>query len=222
MDKKLKIITGHYGSGKTEFAINYALHRAKEDRKITLCDLDIVNPFFRSREKYKILEDEGVRILATNLGKGISADLPALDPQILSVFNDHFYENIMDLGGDHVGAKLLGRFRNRIIPGCYEMWMVVNANRKETSTPSLALQLVEMIEDASGLRITGLINNTHIVKDTIFDDVLSGNKLCEAIGKVKKIPIIYNCINASVKNVDASRLKGQVFPLKIYLRPKWM
>jgi hypothetical protein len=161
MENKLFIIVGHYGSGKTEFSVNYAYKLHHEGHPVAVADLDIVNPFFRSRLKKKQFEKDGIGIVSNYFGDDPYIDLPALSPEIQSFFINKARCNVVDVGGDPVGACALGRYANLIRRQPYEMWMVVNANRYKTRNLEEVIQFVREIEEASGLKINGLINNTH-------------------------------------------------------------
>ena len=110
--KRMQIVTGHYGSGKTEYAVNLAMKMAGEMENVALADLDIVNPYFRSYEQTKMLEDAGVRVIVTSCG-GV-ADIPALNPEVMSLFQQDKWNAVLDIGGDPIGARVLARFAHQI------------------------------------------------------------------------------------------------------------
>ena len=162
--KRMQIITGHYGSGKTEYAVNLALALAREKDNVVLADLDIVNPYFRSYEQTKILENAGVKVIVTSCG-GV-ADIPALNPAVMSVFQEEKWNGILDIGGDPIGARVLARFAYQIKEDAYDLLFVLNANRPETKDVETALTYMRGIESECHLKVTGIVNNTHLCGET--------------------------------------------------------
>lgn len=221
MDKNLTIIVGHYGSGKTEFSINYAVKSKETFNKVNLIDLDIVNPYFRSREKKEILEEMGIKVVASNLTNK-NLDIPALSPGINGAINDINSKTIIDAGGDPVGAKALSRYNNIIKNKDYDMFLVVNANRQETQSLEKVIEYFEKIEGTSRLKITGLINNTHSLKSTGVEDVMRGADLVKEVSNKLNIPVKYH---TAIKNIadEINKNKSiEIFPIELYMREKWM
>ena len=136
--KRIQIITGHYGSGKTEYAVNLALQLSQEHENVALADMDIVNPYFRSYEQAKRLEDSGIRVIVTSCG-GI-ADIPAINPEVMSIFQQEKWTGVLDIGGDPIGARVLARFAHQLNPSDFDLLFVLNANRPETKDVESALQ----------------------------------------------------------------------------------
>ena len=160
-DKRIRFIVGHYGSGKTEFSLNYGVKLAKLNKKVALVDLDVVNPYFRSREKKDFLEGLGIKFI----GSGIDApalDLPSISPEVVVPMQDTSYQAIIDVGGDPAGARTLGRYQPYLLEGNYDMFLVLNANRPETQTLEKAMEYLKNIEDTARARVTGIVNNTQI------------------------------------------------------------
>ena len=156
------IIAGHYGTGKTEFSVNFARELIRAGRRVALADLDIVDPYFRSREQRVWLESIGVTVVASNLQNDI--DLPALSPQIEGVMHDKGCDVILDVGGDDMGARVLGRFARVLRTRRVEMLFVLNINRPLTATAADAAAYLQEIAQAAGRPFTGIINNTHLSK----------------------------------------------------------
>jgi len=220
-DKRIRIIVGHYGSGKTEFAGNYAINLTKFNKKVALADLDIVNPYFRSREKEEHLSQHGIKVISSNV-KGLNSDLPAVSGEILGPLQDKSFEVVLDVGGDSVGARSLVRFTDYFEEKEYDMFCVVNANRRETSTIEDCLKHMELIEGVCQRRITGIINNTHLLRDTTVEDVLRGQELCLQITKKKNIPIKYVCAIESVTKSIPKDIEGIIMPIRMLMREDWM
>lgn len=213
---KLYIVTGHYGSGKTEFAVNFALALAAAGRPIALADLDIVNPYFCSRERQAELERAGIRVILSNAG---SADLPAVNPAVLSLFEPGV-TGVMDVGGDAAGARVLARFADKIRGLDYEMLCVLNFKRPETATAGQALAYLREIEESAKLSVTGLVNNTHLAGETTEQDILFGIRLAEELSRESGIPLRYH----SVMQRLTSKIRvtsGELFPMDMYMKKPW-
>lgn len=220
-DNRIRIITGHYGSGKTEFAVNYAIQLAKANKKTAIADLDVVNPYFRSREKEEFLNNLGIRVIGSSI-KGLASDVPAVSGEILTPLQDNTFNAVLDVGGDPAGARALGRYYEYFTEGNYDMFFVINANRPETREVEKTIQYLKNIEIQSRAKVTGIINNTHLLKSTTVEDVMRGQKLCKEVSKNLNIPIIYiSCIESVAKDLP-NDLEGEIFPIKMYMREEWM
>jgi hypothetical protein len=220
-DKRIRIITGHYGSGKTEFAVNYTVKLAELGKKAAIADLDIVNPYFRSREKKSDMEKLGIRVVAPLQGAA-NADIPALPAEIYTLMQDRSYDVVLDVGGDAIGAKALGRYFDYLSKGDYDMMIVVNANRPNTGDPESVIRYIEDIERAARIPATGLINNTHMLRETTLKDILRGQKVVEEVSRLKGLPVKYICAIQKVAAQIPEGLQGEVFPIKMYMRPEWL
>lgn len=224
---RLEIIVGHFGSGKTEFSVNLALRMADEGRKVTLADLDIVNPYFRSRERAELFEQRGIRLIASSQ-RHMDADLPALPPDVMALFDDEGSAGVIDIGGDPSGARVLARFKGRI-DACaargadgssVRVLCVVNANRPLTDTPERAVDCLRMIEATSKQRIHGLVNNTHLCGQTSIEDIIAGAELARAVSELTDIPVVCHAVPEHLAE-EAARLFDNVFPMKIYMKKPW-
>lgn len=221
-DKRIKIIAGHYGSGKTEFSVNYAIKLNKLDKAVAIIDLDIVNPYFRSREKQKLFVDQGIELISNSFGKDITAELPALAPQISAPLQNKEKHVILDVGGDSVGAKTLTRYKKYFTQDEYDLFLVVNANRPETDNVDKILWYKESIENEIGVKITGLINNTHMLQHTTVNDVLKGNEKVSKVSEKTQIPIKYTCCIEKIKKDLPKTIEGEIFIIDMIMREKWM
>jgi len=164
-DKRIRIVIGHYGSGKTEFSVNYAVKLAKMGRKVGLVDLDVINPYFRSREKTALLAEIGIKVVGSNL-EGNALDVPAISGEAATPLQDKSYDAILDVGGDPAGARALGRYFPILRDGEYDMFFVLNANRPETQSVDKAMEYIAKIEATARAKVTGIVNNTHMLKAT--------------------------------------------------------
>lgn len=220
-DKRLRFIVGHYGSGKTEFSINYGIKLAEMGRKVALADLDVVNLYFRSREKEKLLEELGIKVISSSL-KGSAIDIPAISAEIVTPMQDKSYDAVIDVGGDSVGARTLGRYNEYFIEGNYDMFFVLNANRPETQNVKKVVEYLRKIEDMARAKVTGIINNTHMLKSTTVEDVLYGQRLAKEVSNKLNIPIKYISAIENVAQKLPRGLDGKIFPMNLYMREDWM
>jgi MinD-like ATPase involved in chromosome partitioning or flagellar assembly len=221
-DKRIRVIVGHYGSGKTEFAINYVMQLAKEKDNVALADLDVVNVYFRSREKSQIMMDQGIKVFSSAFGHDANLDLPSISAGIMGPLQDETCQAVLDVGGDAAGARALSSFKQIISFMGYDMFLVVNAYREETQTIEGVISHVNSIEAQTGLKITGLISNTHLLRETSLDDVLKGYKLVKSVSEKLNIPIKYISAIEKVAQTIPSDLDGEIMPIKMYMREEWM
>lgn len=225
-DKRIRVITGHYGSGKTEFSVNYALKLAEQGKKTALADLDIANPYFRSRERKQLLEEKGVKVYSNTFDYDITADLPAITARIKTPLEDDKCNTVVDAGGDDSGARILIQFEKYFKPQDCDMFCVINGNRPETKTLEGAYSHISRIEDETGLKITGLINNTHLLRETKVEDIIKGYHLCNELSQKISVPLKYNCcvneIIEELKNKTNNFPGFTIFPMKLYMRDSWL
>jgi len=190
MDKRINIIVGHYGSGKTEFAVNFAINLTKKYKKVYIVDLDIVNPYFRTNDVRKQLQELGVEVIASEFASS-NVDVPALPSEIFRVFCDSEAACVFDVGGDDDGAVALGRYKQYFDKDDYNMFFVVNTFRPLSATTDDVLKLIHDIEVSSRLKVTGLINNSNVSHLTEKDDILKGQKIVKKVSEKTKINIVY-------------------------------
>lgn len=221
-DNRIRVIIGHYGSGKTEFAVNYALKLADMGKKVAIADLDIVNPYFRSREKQTFLETKGIKVIGSSLNKSIGVDLPAVSAGVLTPLQDKSYEVVLDVGGDSVGARALARYRNYFKEGDYDMLCVLNRNRPGTQNVEDAINHIRDIELTSNIKVTGIVNNTHLLRDTSINDVMDGQKLALEVSKRLKLPIKYVSVLEKLTSSLPKDIQGDIFPITMHMREDWM
>ena len=196
--KRLTLFAGHYGSGKTNIAVNYALHLAAEGKKVCIADLDIVNPYFRTKDSAKVLEEAGVHLISPQFAN-TNVDLPALPAEAYRLVTDRQTYGIMDIGGDDRGAYALGRY----VPGIleennYRMVFVANASRPLTRTPEDAMEVMHEIEAACGLKFTDLVNNTNLGDLTTAETVLRSQGYMEKLSALSGLPVFATTAKADV------------------------
>ena len=187
--KRVTLFAGHYGSGKTNIAVNYALHLAREGKKVAIADLDIVNPYFRTKDSAAELAAAGVDLISPQFANS-NVDLPALPAEAYRLVEDKSIFSIMDIGGDDRGAYALGRY----VPGIleennYRMIFVANASRPLTRTPEDAMEVMGEIEAACGLKFTDLVNNTNLGDLTTAETVLASQEYMEKLSQLSGLPI---------------------------------
>lgn len=219
-DKRIRIITGHYGSGKTEFAVNYTFKLAKEGYKTAIVDLDIVNPYFRSRQMEPAFQELGIRVISSSV-KGLSGDLPALSPEIHTVLEDKSYETVIDVGGDKAGATALGRYHDKLDENEYDMFFVLNANRPFTGDKDSAIRYLRSIEQGSRQKVTALVNNTHLCGDTRIEDIIKGQELCLQVSEELGLPLKYTVVHKKLLNDLPENIYGEIFPIDIFMKKPW-
>ena len=217
--KRIQIITGHYGSGKTEYAVNLALQLSQEHENVALADMDIVNPYFRSYEQAKRLEDSGIRVIVTSCG-GI-ADIPAINPEVMSIFQQEKWTGVLDIGGDPIGARVLARFAHQLNPSDFDLLFVLNANRPETKDVESALQYMQGIEAECRQKVTGIVNNTHLCGETTAEDILKGAKLAHALSERTSLPVIHHAVQRKFVEQVQDQLAEPVLPMNIYMKKPW-
>ncbi|MCK5779541.1 MAG: hypothetical protein KAH04_00865 [Psychrilyobacter sp.] len=220
-DNRVRIICGHYGSGKTEFSLNYTMELKKIEDKVAIADMDIVNPYFRSREKAKKLTEQGIKVISSSIS-GTALDIPAVSGEVESLIIGEEWNLILDVGGDNVGARALGRHAEYLKACEYDMFFVINGYRPETQNKKDTISHLQAIEETTGLKVTGLINNTHMMKHTTLDDVLLGQKLSVEVSKELNIPIKYiSCIEEVAKELPPE-LKEICITTSLIMRDSWM
>lgn len=223
----VRIIAGHYGSGKTEVAVSLAVQLARRaadspGRHVALGDLDIVNPYFRSREQAAAMTAAGIDVFSSSLGHASTLDLPAVSAAIRGPLIDETCDAILDVGGNGVGAKVLVEFAADLRRRGYEMLLVVNAYRPETADVAGVVRQLRTIESWSTLRCTGLISNTHLLRETTPADVLAGYRLTKAVSAQTGLPIRYvAAIPAALAGVS-EHLDGERLPIGMHMREPWM
>ena len=204
--KRVTLFAGHYGSGKTNIAVNYALLLAGEGKRVSIADLDIVNPYFRTKDSAAELEAAGVRLISSRFAN-TNVDLPALPAEAYSLVEDRSAYAVMDIGGDDRGAYALGRYAPMILEeNNYRMAFVANPCRPLTRTPQDALEVMREIEAAGHLPFTAIVNNANLAHETTAETVLSAAPYMEELSRLSGLPIWLTCAEERV----AEALRGRV------------
>ena len=212
--KRLTLFAGHYGSGKTNIAVNYALLLAREGKDVVIADLDIVNPYFRTKDSAAVLEAAGVQLVSPQFANS-NVDLPALPAEAYRLVQDKSIYGIMDIGGDDRGAYALGRYVPTLKEeNNYRMVFVANASRPLTRTPEEALEVMREIEAACGLEFTDIINNTNLASETTVETILNSQDYIAKLSELSGLPVFATSSETTV----AAQLEGKlpnVLPLQL-------
>ena len=214
MKKRIIIFSGHYGSGKTNIAVNFATSLKKRGDKVAVADLDIVNPYFRTKDSLDLFEREGIRLICSDYANS-NVDIPALPQDIYAVTDDRSYKMIVDVGGDDRGALALGRLTPKILEeNDYDMLLIVNMFRPLTPDATQTVEVAREIERACKINFTGIVNNSNLGNLTEESDVLSSLSYAEEISRLMGIPVKYT----TVKEDLFDKLNGKIenlYPLKL-------
>ncbi len=221
-EKRINIFTGHFGSGKTEVAVNYALRLAESNYKTSIVDFDIVNPYFRTADAKEELERNNIWAILP-MYANTNVDVPAIPPEIYSLFQKKEYKAVLDVGGDDLGAKAVARFKEEILNDDYEMFFVINTRRGMTDTPEKILEMIALIEDSAKIKVTKLINNSNLLEETTPEIILEGNEIISQVSKKLGIPIgITAGMESVISLLDNSQLSGsELLPLKKQIHLPW-
>lgn len=215
------IIVGGFGSGKTEISVNLTRYLALSgESQITIADLDLVNPYFRSREAREEMERLGICLIAPR-GGNFYADLPILLPEIRGAIEERTGRLILDVGGDAQGSRALGSLSDLFVAGSYQMLLVINSRRPFTADVAGSIETMKRIEMSSKLKFTGLIANSHMIDETTPEIILEGLKLARQVEKVTALPLQFLCGKEEVlKQIPPSDIDCAILPLtRLMLKP---
>lgn len=193
----------------------------KNIEKVAITDLDVVNPYFRSRDVKHLLDEAGIRLIAP-AGKLSTSDLPIVSGEIYGVISNPEYHLIIDVGGDQDGATALGQYYNDLKNTEHEMAFVINANRPQVSTATDVIAAIRRIESVSRLKVTGLINNTHLGVGTTLSDITKGTQLTGEVAEKLKIPFLFTTIDEKFKEITSNiDCKERVLYINRFMRLPW-
>lgn len=220
--KRVTVFTGDYGSGKTEVAVNYTLVLAEHVSGVQIADLDIVNPYFRSREALALMEGRGVRVV-TPRGEHLTSELPIVLPEVKGLLQSTAGWAVLDVGGDDVGARVLSSFHGAWRPAETDMLLVVNGNRPFTDTPAGVERFLDRIQEAARVPVTGLVANTHLMEHTTVEDVYRGHDLVRAVASRRNVPVRFVTVPAALSgSLEAQRITAPIFSLTRLMVPPWL
>ncbi len=221
LTKRVQIISGAYGSGKTEVAVNLAVYLKRFQPRISLIDLDIVNPYFRSREAVQYLEDAGVDVIAPR-GEQHYAELPIILPEVRGSLADPEQQVIVDVGGDDVGARVLRSLADAIQPDETDFILVLNVLRPFTSTVDGATLMIREIEAAAGMRVTALVANAHLMEDTDAGVLDQGYEVTGRLAAKLSLPFLFMTVEEQVaEGIDTTVYDVPLLRIRRLMQPPW-
>ena len=213
--KRITLFFGHYGSGKTNIAINYAKHLKKKFDKVAIADIDIVNPYFRTKDSEDELKQHGIRVVSLPFAN-TNVDLPALPPEVYGLVQSDEYYAVLDIGGDDRGAFALGRYAPYILEeNNFEALYVTNFYRPLTQNAEDALEVIREIEDACKIKMTGIVNNSNIGEFTTAEDIINTFPEAEKLSQIAGIPVVFTSAEKSI----ADNSSHNFFPLTLQKKP---
>lgn len=210
LDKRIHIITGHYGSGKSEISINLAMALSRQGKKVVLADMDIINPYFRSNEAKELMEDKGITVMTTKYANS-NVDIPALTGELRFHLHDKNATLIIDVGGDDAGAKVVGSYSNEIPEQDANLYFVVNCFRPETTSLDGIRVILDEIQSAARMDVNYLINNGHLMSATTEQEVKKGIDFTKQVSHSTEIPIAFHAIMKNTPISSALLLDEPVF-----------
>ncbi len=213
-EKRILLLCGHYGSGKTNVALNLAHLLKKQYERVTVADLDIVNPYFRTKDSLSDLERAGIRLICSEYANS-NVDIPALPQELYAITDDLSHRVVLDIGGDDRGALVLGRIAPAILSeNDYEMLLVINRYRPLTRDAASTLEVMREIETAGGIRFTGLVNNSNLGLETTAQDVLDSVAYAEEVSALAEIPVVMTTVSETLFEELETRIPD-LFPLRL-------
>jgi len=214
MAKRILILAGHYGSGKTNIAVGLAMEKKRHGRSVAVADLDIVNPYFRTKDSAEDLAAQGIRLISSEYANS-NVDIPALPQEMYAVIDEVETSFILDIGGDDRGALALGRLTPAILrENDYEMLMVLNFYRPLTRDLFAMQEIMKEIETAAGIRFTGLINNSNLGEETTAEDVLATVELADQFSLQTGLPLVMTTVREDLYEALEKKIPD-LFPLQL-------
>ena len=212
--KRITLFAGHYGSGKTNIAVNYALKIKADGHSTVIADMDIVNPYFRAKDSEKELNEAGIRLISSQYASS-NVDLPSLPQDLYNVIDDKSNYAVLDIGGDDRGAYALGRYAPSILKeNDYEMFMVINKFRPLTRDVQSAVEVMDEIQTACGMKFTAIVNNSNLGDETTAEDVLGSLKYADEISQATGLPLRMTTVNEKLYNELKDKIEN-LFPLTL-------
>lgn len=212
--KRLTLFAGHYGSGKTNIAVNYAVHLRRQGLAVTIADLDIVNPYFRTKDSAALLERLGIDLICSPFANS-NLDVPAMPKEVYSLLENREVSGVLDIGGDDRGALALGRYAPEIMEeNNYEMLFVINRSRPLTRTAADTMAVLSEIETACHLPFTGIVNNTNLGHQTTAEDVLQSLDYAEELSRLSGLPLCMTTVNHTLQKALEEHIEN-LFPLHL-------
>ena len=216
--KRITLLCGHYGSGKTNVAVNMALKLKEQRENVAIADLDIVNPYFRTKDSSEDFAKNGIRLIASSFANS-NVDIPALPQDMYAITDDKDLSVIIDVGGDDRGALALGRLARAITEeNDYEMLMVINCYRPLTRDAESTIEVMREIEYASHMKFTGIVNNSNLGVATTADDVLASMQYAQEVSQLSGLPVVCTSVEKTIYNDLCDKIEN-LLPLSLQVRP---
>jgi hypothetical protein len=219
--EKATLIVGHFGSGKSEVAVNLSLTLQALGQEVTLADIDLVNPYFRSREAIDLMEARGINVIVPPKGQR-DADLPILMPQVRSLLMAGTSYGILDVGGDDAGGKVLGSMNDALAGGNFRVLLVVNSLRPFSDTPLGVIKIMEQIEVTARLKVTGLVSNAHIMEATDIETIMSGYQVTREVSRLTGLPLEFVTASKELAKDLETMVDVPVLLMERHLLPPWL
>lgn len=211
--KRITLIAGHYGSGKTNIAVNIAFDLKSLRNNVAIADLDIVNPYFRTKDSQKELEEAGIKLICSEYANS-NVDIPAIPQDMYSIIDDKDITAVVDIGGDDRGAYALGRYSDAILnEENYDMLFVINKYRPLTRNANDVIEVMHEIETAGKIKFTGIINNSNLGEETTAEDVLSSLSYADEVSKATGLPVVMTCAKSDICD-ELKNIFG-LFPIRL-------
>lgn len=216
--KRLTLLCGHYGSGKTNIAVNMAFDLKKQYDNVAVADLDIVNPYFRTKDSSEDFKKMNIRLICSEYANS-NLDIPALPQDMYAITDDKSLKVILDIGGDDRGALALGRIAPEIVrENDYEMLMVINKFRPLTPDASSTVEVMREVEAAGGIGFTGIVNNSNLGEETTVEDVIGSVEYANSVSEKSGLPIIATTVKQDLFESLFGKIPN-LFPLKLQEKP---
>ena len=218
--KRITIFSGHYGSGKTNVAVNYALWLKNHCGDVAIADLDIVNPYFRTKDSMNVLSENGIKLISSEFANS-NVDVPALPAETYGMLHNKEQNCVIDVGGDDRGALALGRYSDGILEdGDYELLFVINKYRPMTRNADMTLEIMAEIENACHMKFTAIVNDSNIGDDTSAGDVLSSVSYANEVSEKAGIPIKMTCVRRDLYEELQDKIEN-LMPIDLFVRQSW-
>ena len=216
--KRLTLLCGHYGSGKTNVAVNLAIHLKKQYNNLVVADLDIVNPYFRTKDSLDDFKKHGIELICSEYAN-TNVDIPALPADMYRLTTDKTLTAVIDVGGDDRGAYALGRLVPEIkAEDNYEMLMVINGYRPLTPDAASTIEVMREIETACNLKFTGLVNNSNVGELTTAEYVLNSMDYANEVSKQSGLPIVMTTVKAELYDELKDKIDN-LLPMTLQAKP---
>ncbi|EEG31291.1 hypothetical protein CLOSTMETH_01088 [[Clostridium] methylpentosum DSM 5476] len=210
--KRISVVTGHYGSGKTNFSVNLALWLARQGKRVCVVDLDTVNPYFRTADYEQLFASQGVELIVPEFAN-TNLDLPVLSSRIGAVLQDESVDVVVDAGGDDAGAAVLGCYAQQILSQPHEVYYLYNSYRYHTEHPDEAAEILRAIEAASRLKVTKIINNSNLGGQTQPRDLIDSVEPAQKLAALTGVPLAASLVKASL-----AKEVPQAYPIEVFVK----